>query len=516
MATPAIPLAQDSSTATPESSSASSLKMSSEISRTAVLDEGCLRAVTRGLEPGALPKTPSSRMRLYPLVVFEKLVAGKRSASTQSQARHQEAEERKSPFNAVIARFRRILHRNDEGKRRGPHGPRIVAGCRSQEETRRPSLATSLVPLGPTTGLSPFSQALQNCRMTFTVLNQLSKSLICLCEQQMDSDCRTVTAYWSPDVAAYMLDHRLKSTSWGRRDPQSLNQMIRFIFWEKEEIKDELRGLQMRMLYGGTQESEARRTFIERWESTPIEGFGSIRLAGPDLEKFERIGAEELLKECQEGEVCESAAECALDHMPVLYDKLCQTQKAYRSDQGKAAGHGPPVSTLVDMLKGCPGRPSMHARIGRLCKRNIETVMVLLNRLDQEMLEGVQHRRDSCKYGPACPRYRGSCIYLRRAKEQLEGMTSSLSKVQDVVKRPAMFRRPFSNEAMQLLEEWGSLSGNGYGALVTLCMEEVVERLVRKPLPEDEVLQPDSVLKNIPFRLQPVIMPSSWAPRYRM
>ncbi|MCJ1432652.1 hypothetical protein MMC27_002009 [Xylographa pallens] len=362
--------------------------------------------------------------------------------------------------------------------------------------------------------LQPFDQALQNCQKTFVVvqkLQQLLTDLATLESSPLASGCHTTDNDSRSTVVSDILECEvMRDLDRGNifTGLQRIRQMKRISMWKCDEIKDELRGIQITMICNKYQKVNTERLFTKRWGRYPIQRFRNIDMTYPTPVKLDHIEIEQFLN----GTITEDSVECAMDYWPSLEREFRQNQKAYRSEDGKLTDYGLDNEVIVDMIDNHHKSSAIRAKTARRCTSNIETVRTVLNDLREEASNEYSHRKKRLKqtFVPGHNRFHSTHLYA--VSTTLEWIVCHLSEAEDGAKRLAtpklsktgeLVRQPCSERMKQLIQDWASLSDNGFGGLLTLSLEEVVERLVRKPLLENEVTAPDPILKNIPYYLRP-------------
>ncbi|MCJ1396483.1 hypothetical protein MMC18_009373 [Xylographa bjoerkii] len=362
--------------------------------------------------------------------------------------------------------------------------------------------------------LRPFDQALQNCQKTFVVvqkLHQLLTDLLKLDSEPLASGCHTNNNDSRSTVVSDILEcELLRDLDRGHilTGPSRIRQMKRISMWKCDVIKDELRSLQITSICNKYQKVNAERLFTKRWGRNPVQEFRNIDMTYPTPFKLDHINIEQLLN----GVITEDSVECVMEYLPTLLCEFRQFQTAYRSEEGKTADYGLDTEATVDMIDNHHKSHVIRAKTARRCTSNIETVRAALNDLLEEASNEFSHRKKRARQ-PSTPGHRRShSTHLYAVSATLQWIVCHLSKAEDGAKRLAtpklsktgeLIRKPCSERKAQLIHDWGSLSDNGFGGLVTFSLAEVVERLVRKPLSEDEVTAQDPILENIPHYLRP-------------
>ncbi|MCJ1296498.1 hypothetical protein MMC34_008064 [Xylographa carneopallida] len=362
--------------------------------------------------------------------------------------------------------------------------------------------------------LHPFDQALQNCQRTFVVVQKLKQLLTDLLELEcrpLSSGCQTNDNGSRSTVVSDILECELmQDLDRGNifTGLQRIRQMRRLAMWKCDEIKDELRSVQITSLCDKNQKIEGEKLFTKRWGRTPNQGFRNIDMTYPAPVHFAQLDIEQFLQ----GTITEDSVECVMDYWPTLEREFRQKQIAYRSESGKKADYGLDNEVIVDMIDNYHGSSAVRAKTARRCTSNIETVRAALNDLLEEASEEYSHRK-SCPRQPFVPGHRRlHSSHLYAVSATLQWIVCHLSTAEDGAKRLAipklskggeLVQKPCSLRMRRLIHDWASLSENGFGGLLTLSLKEVVERLVRKPLSEDEVTAQDPILKNIPYYLRP-------------
>ena len=355
---------------------------------------------------------------------------------------------------------------------------------------------------------------MQNCQKTFVVaqkLQQLLTDLATLESGPLASGCHTIDNDSRSTVVSDILECELmRDLDRGNKFTglQRIRQIKRISMWKCEEIKDELRSVQIVMICNKHQKVNTERLFTKRWGRHPIQRFKNVDMTYPTPVKLDHIDIEQFLN----GTITEDSVECAMDYWPSLEREFRQKQKAYRSENGKLTDYGLDNEIIVDMIDNHPKSSAIRAKTARRCTSNIETVRTALNDLREEASNEYSHRKKRPKqtFIPGHNRFHSTHLYAVSAT--LDWIVCHLSEAEDGAKRLAtpklsktgeLVRNPCSQRTVQLIQDWASLSGNGFGGLLTLTLEEVVESLVRKPLLENEVTTPDPILKNIPYYLRP-------------
>ncbi|MCJ1386195.1 hypothetical protein MMC17_009321 [Xylographa soralifera] len=362
--------------------------------------------------------------------------------------------------------------------------------------------------------LHPFDQALQNCQRTFVVVQKLQHLLTDLINLEcrpLASDCHMNDNDSRSTVVSDILEYELmRDLDKGNifTGLQRIRQMKRISIWKCDEIKDELRGVQITSICNKHQKVDAERLFTKRWGHNPIQGFRNIDMTYPTPVKLDHIDIDQFLN----GTITEGSVECAMDYWPILEREFRQNQTAYRSEDGKTADYGLDNEVIVDMIDNHHKSSVIRAKTARRCISNIETVRTALNDLLEEASNEYSHRkrRPRQSFVPGHKRVHSTHLYAVSAT--LQWIVCHLSEAEDGAKRLVtpelsktgeLVHKPCSQRKKELIQDWASLSGNGFGGLLTLSLEEVVERLVRKPLSENEVTVQDPILKNIPYYLRP-------------
>ncbi|MCJ1320904.1 hypothetical protein MMC15_006245 [Xylographa vitiligo] len=360
----------------------------------------------------------------------------------------------------------------------------------------------------------PFDQALQNCQKTFVVVQKLEQLLADLLELER----RPLASGWHPNdndsrstVASDILECELMRDL-DRDDTftglQRIRQMKRIAMWKCDEIKDELRGIQITSICDKHQKVDAERLFTNRWGRNPIQGFRNVDMTYSTPVNFDHIDIEQFLN----GTITENSVEYAMGYWPTLEREFREKQTAYKSESGKTADYGLDDEIVVDMIDNHPKSTVIRAKTARRCTSNVETVRAALNDLLEEASEEYSHRK-RCARQPFVPGHnRFHSTHLYAVSTTLQWIVVHLSEAEDGAKRLAIpklsklgepVRKSCNLRKIQLIQDWASLSDNGFGGLLTLSLEEVVERLVRRPLSENEVTAQDPILKNIPYYLRP-------------
>ena len=254
--------------------------------------------------------------------------------------------------------------------------------------------------------------------------------------------------------------------------------------------------------YGECRQFEAERNFILRWQAVPKTDFDNIMLLHRDPKAIQRLDLVSLLGN---GTTNTEAVDCAIAYLPTLHDQHRRSQRAYQGINSKPSEYGPSPSTLVKMINAKPPFHDVQARTVFRCRSNLKTIKHFLMALVDETEVEIS-RRLNCKHGPTRRHGHRDCRrHLELAAEQLNLMISRLTMVSKAIGRLEACQQKCSDADKVVVKHWSALSGNFFGGLVTLRLQEVVERLVRMPLWEDRVPEPDDILKNIPYRMRPTL-----------
>ena len=355
---------------------------------------------------------------------------------------------------------------------------------------------------------TPLSQAFQNCLKTYVVMETLRKLLSDLLKQQSAKStcgCDLGITDQSSMNYAYKLECALKNEECHgrfREDPQSLRQMRRICRWINEEIKDELRALRVMLQYRECQQFEAEHDFIMRWQATAKTEFDSIMVLHRDPKVIQEL---DLVTVLENGVDYAGAVDCALAYLPTLYHQHRRSQMAYRGINSKPAEYGPSPSALIKMIKGQTPFHEVQVRTAFRCRSNVETVQRFLEALVKEAKIEASCRYH-CKHASIrCHGHSDSRRHLELVAQQLNRIVSRLTRVSKAMGRLEARPQLWDDSDQNLVKQWSVLSGNFFGGLVTLRLQEVVERLVRMPIWEDQVPEPDDILKNIPYKMRPTL-----------
>ncbi|MCJ1398583.1 hypothetical protein MMC11_001783 [Xylographa trunciseda] len=359
-----------------------------------------------------------------------------------------------------------------------------------------------------------FDQALQNCQKTFVVaqkLHQLLTDMLELESRPLPSGDYTNDNDTSSTVVSDILECELmRDLDRGHMliGPQRICQMKRISMWKCDEIKDELRSLQIASICNKNQKANAESLFTKRWGRYPIQEFRNIEMTYPTPVKLDHIDFEQILN----GTITEDPVECVMGYLPRLESEFRRNQTAHRSEDGKTADYGLDTEVTVDLIDNNFNSSVIRVKTARRCTSNIETVRVALNNLLDEASFEYCHRKRRARQPSVVGRNSFHSTHLYAVSATLQWIVCHLSKAEDSAKRLAtprvnesgeLVHKPCSQRQIQFIQDWGSLSDNGLGGLLTLSLEEVVERLVRKPLLEHEVTVQDPILRNIPYYLRP-------------
>ena len=433
------------------------------------------------------------------------------------------------PFERMVGRLDRILGRAEnrlrvrQNRPRDPHNraleedtPGSYFTCMTrrndQPDSYRPEQKQYKQSTDPQ--IRAFHQALENCQKTYIVvekLHQLLTDLLKLESRSLASECNTDSSDSRTIVLSDMLEcvvMRDLDTEQHLTGPQRIHQMKRISMWKCDEIKDELRDLQITSRYGKALKTKAERLFVKRWDLLPVQKAENIHIDCAAPAKLEQVEIEQLL----EGTIIEDAVLCVMTYWPTLEREFHERQLAYRSAGEKTAEYGLDKLVLLDMLDLHPKSPIIRAKTARRCTCNIETVRRALNDLIEEARDEYLLRKSCGRRSPQPGHNRDHNNHLCAVEVMLQCMIGYLSKAEYWAKNLATpslmeagerFYEPCSRQQIQAIQDWSNLSENGLGGLVTLSLEEVVEKLVRKPLAEDEVTGEDPILRHIPYYLQP-------------
>ncbi|MCJ1476959.1 hypothetical protein MMC13_005629 [Lambiella insularis] len=362
----------------------------------------------------------------------------------------------------------------------------------------------------------PLDQALKKCQQTYIVTQHLHRLLDSYLEQALvvpssqGSDADNSILY--PSSVSYLPDHELMhelDREQNLANVQRVHQMKRISSWSCEEIQDELKGLQIATLHGGLLKANAEQLFIKRWTSLPIDAFDNVQVHYNGPRNLKEIGVHDLLA----GHITHNAVERAMMHWPTLETQFRNSQTAYRSQTKKLPDYGLDVPSMVEMVVSRHVFAGGRAKTVQRCSSNVDTVKAALNDLLAELDRELSLRSTEGRRPLASGRNSDPSIHLLRAETVLKKMKRYLARAEDSLE---MLASPNSQPTRRfperycyqfeerILQDWGSLSLNAFGGLVTLTLEEVVKILARKPLWDDVVTAPDRILENIPRYLRPL------------
>ncbi|MCJ1287402.1 hypothetical protein MMC26_006751 [Xylographa opegraphella] len=215
--------------------------------------------------------------------------------------------------------------------------------------------------------LHPFDQAFQNCQKTFVVAQKLQQLLTNLLELEckpLASGCHTNDTNSRSTIASDIPECELMRNFGRDKGLQHIRQMKRMAMWKCNEIKDELRGLQISFVCD--KGVDGARLFIERCGRDPIPGFENVDMRHPKPVKMD-------IEQFLEGAITKDSVGCAMDYWPTLEREFRQMQTAYESESGTVADYGLDKGVVVDMIDSHHRSSVISAKTARLCTNNIET-----------------------------------------------------------------------------------------------------------------------------------------------
>ena len=348
-----------------------------------------------------------------------------------------------------------------------------------------------------------FEQAFRKCQRMFIVVRTLFELLSDLLEQKLG--CLTYHCEIQDlqrESALYEFECRLKRELGQHRINdcfQDLHRAKRICSWICEEIKDELQILQTRIQYGDTQKCDGKAQFIQRWSMVPMIGQAHIVLTFRNAKKMAHVDVHDLL----EGTISSREIDCVMENWPAL-------ESLYRS-RSDMENYGLDASQLMAMMDGLPTSHSLRSRCIKRCKVNIKIVETALGDLVKEAQGEIQRRRN-CVRRP-CPYHnRDTLSHLRKVLEVFHRMRMVLAKARVAINQIRCEPKTLWDDRYQachtleveILRDWNFLGRTGYGGLLTLKLEEVIELLVREPLWELIEVGRDQILKNISSKFLPV------------
>ena len=128
------------------------------------------------------------------------------------------------------------------------------------------------------------------------------------------------------------------------------------------------------------------------------------------------------------------------------------------------------------MINANPPFHDVQVRTVHRCGTNLNTIKNFLTALVNETEIEIFRRLD-CRHGPTSrPGHRDCRRHLELAAEQLNLMVSRLAIVSKALNRLETCQQ-CSDANKIVVKHWSALSGNLFGGLVTLRLQELVERL---------------------------------------
>lgn len=363
--------------------------------------------------------------------------------------------------------------------------------------------------------MRPLNQALKNCQQTYIVSQTFCRLLTNFLEQEPipssqehDRNEDFSVASSVSHLSLHELMHELDREQ-NLKSPQRVHQMKRISTWSCDEIQDELRDLQIATVHGGRLQAKAERLFVKRWKSLPIKAFDDVEVHYNGPGNLEDVDVDSLV----EGHIAHDPVERAMIHWPVLETRFREGQAAYRDRTGESSHYGLDAATMLAMIDNGPALLEVRRKTAARCQSNVQTVKAAFYDLRAELNEEMSRRSTEGRLPLGSGRNSDPKIHLLRAEAALEKMQEYLKRADYAVgklakPKPQRTGKPPGKHDFRyeerVLQDWGSLGLNAFGALVTLTLEEVVEILARKPLEEDVVTGPNCILANIPRYLRPL------------
>ena len=276
-----------------------------------------------------------------------------------------------------------------------------------------------------------------------------------------------------------------------RDTPQSLNQMIRMTMWMLAEIEDEIRGLIIAKSMEEHDWKGRKSAFIRKW-GDKIQVYPCIEVELSHKEITKETKAESYLDRSLTPSQFPWMA--VIPYWDVLYRSFRESSTVREVVDGKAK-YDFDLNTIQGVLHTTPG-PTLQRQGGERCVRNVELVLRVLSSFEYEILEELTRRKE-CKHSRSHKYHHSTIKTLKKALPYLRRMIQRIHGIAMEIR--GMHIRPFgvTDEDFRILLDWGSLDGNSYRQLIPLTSDELVSRLVERPIPEDAVFEKDELVTGI-------------------